>query len=472
MHIAVHLSMIVVIRKDISLMKDTIIRTIDTHADELVSLAEKIWNHPEMGWKETKAVEWTAEALRSYGFETEVGAYGMPTCIRAVYGSGHPVVGFCAEYDCLPGLSQQVCSYQNPVVNGGDGHGCGHNLLGVGCLGACLALKEAMISENIPGTVIFYGCPAEEQLLGKGLMAKLGAFTECDFTLAWHPATSSHDTLGAHTGVEGLKVEFHGRTAHAAGAPHMGRSALDALQLMNIGVEFMREHVTDDVRMHYTITDGGLAPNIVPDYAAARYFIRALSRKATVDAYERVCRCAEGAAMMTDTKAVITRLGGLYPTLQNHVIAQAIQEARAEVPLNTYTEEELKFADEINQKSPAYVPGKTLPLDYEDQTLLNRNIFGSTDYGDVEYICPGFQVNECTAASLSAGHSWMMTASSGHSIGMKGMLRAAKVMALGTYKMMKDPTLVEAAKEEFRQSLNGESYVCPIDDSIPWPYES
>ena len=134
-------------------MKDTIIRTIDDHADELVSLAEKIWNHPEMGWKETKAVEWTAEALRSYGFETEVGAYGMPTCIRAVYGSGHPVVGFCAEYDCLPGLSQQVCSYQNPVVNGGDGHGCGHNLLGVGCLGACLALKEAMISENIPGTV-------------------------------------------------------------------------------------------------------------------------------------------------------------------------------------------------------------------------------------------------------------------------------------------------------------------------------
>ncbi len=462
--------MMFVIRKGNDSMNTLICNVVDSHADELIRLAENIWAHPEMGWKETKAVEWTAEVLRANGFETEVGAYDMLTCIRAVFGKGRPVVGFCAEYDCLPGLSQNVCSYQNPIVEGGDGHGCGHNLLGTGCLGACIALKEAMIKDNLSGTVIFYGCPAEEQLLGKGLMAKQGAFKECDFTIAWHPATASRDTLGCHTGVEGMKVEFHGRTAHAAGEPQNGRSALDALQLMNIGVEFLREHVTDDVRMHYTITDGGLAPNIVPDYAAARYFIRALSRKATVDAYERVCKCAEGAAIMTDTKAVITRLGGLYPTLQNHVIGEAIQEARKEVPLNTYTEEELRFADEINQKAAAYVPGKTLPLDYEDQTLQTRNIFGSTDYGDVEYICPGFQVNECTAASLSSGHSWMMTASSGHSIGMKGMLRAAKIMALGTYKLMKDPARLEAAKEEFRNSLNGEVYECPIDDSIPWPY--
>lgn len=452
-------------------MNEFIIQSIDSHAEELIRLAADIWSHPEMGWQETKAVAWTAELLKANGFETEVGAYDMPTCIRAVWGSGHPVVGFCAEYDCLPGLSQEICTYQKPVIEGGDGHGCGHNLLGAGCLGACLALKEAMIRDDLPGTVIFYGCPAEEQLLGKGLMAKQGAFQECDFTIAWHPATSSHDTVGPHTGVEGLKVEFRGRTAHAAGAPYQGRSALDALQLMNIGVEFLREHVTSDVRMHYTITDGGLAPNIVPDYAAARYFIRALSRKATVDAYERVCKCAEGAAVMTETEAVITRLGGLYPTLQNHVIAEAMQEARREIPLNTYSEEELQFADELNRNSPDYIPGKTLPLDYEDQTLRSDPVFGSTDYGDVEYICPGFQVNECTAASLSPGHSWFMTASSGHSIGMKGMLRAAKIMALGTYKMMKDPARLEAAKKEFAESLNGETYVCPIDDSIPWPYK-
>ena len=452
-------------------MEKRIIQTVDSHADELIDLATKIWENPEMGWKETKAVEWTAQALRDNGFETEVGAYGMPTCIRATYGSGHPVVGFCAEYDCLPGLSQKVCTNHDPVVEGGDGHGCGHNLLGVGCLGACIALKDAMIEDDLPGTIVFYGCPAEEQLLGKGLMAKQGAFKECDFTIAWHPATGSHDTIGTHTGVEGLKVEFFGRTSHAAGAPQLGRSALDALQLMNIGVEFLREHVTSDVRMHYIITDGGMAPNIVPDHAEARYFIRALTRKATVDAYDRVVKCAEGAAIMTDTEAVVTRLGGLYPTLQNHVIAEAMQEARQEIPLSEYTEEELQFADGINQNAPGYIAGVTEPLDYQDQTLHTENIYGSTDYGDVEYICPGFQVNECTTASLSPGHSWMITACAGHSIGMKGMLRAAKIMALGTYKMMKDPARLEAAKKEFEESLNGETYVCPIDDSIPWPYE-
>ncbi len=453
-------------------MNQYISQIIDDHCEELCKLAENIWNNPEMGWKETKAVAWTAEVLRNNGFETEVGAYNMPTCIRAVYGSGHPVVGFCAEYDCLPGLSQEVCSYQKTVIPNGDGHGCGHNLLGAGCLGACIGLKEALIREGMKGTVIFYGCPAEEQLLGKGIMAKNGAFKECDFTIAWHPSTISGDTLGSHTGVEGLTVEFFGKTSHAAGAPYLGRSALDALQLMNIGVEFLREHVTSDVRMHYIITDGGLAPNIVPDHAQAKYFVRALSRKATTDAYERVCKCAEGAAIMTDTKVKITRLGGLYPTLQNTVIAEAVQEARREIPVNTYTAEELAFADEMNQTQPAYVKEKTLPLRSEDEPLKNEPIYGSTDYGDVEYICPGFQVNECTAPSLSPGHSWMMTASSGHSIGMKGMLRAAKIQALAAYKMMVDPKRLQRAKEEFRQSLNGEEYICPIDDSIPDPYAS
>ena len=453
-------------------MNQYISQIIDDHCEELCKLAENIWNNPEMGWKETKAVAWTAEVLRNNGFETEVGAYNMPTCIRAVYGSGHPVVGFCAEYDCLPGLSQEVCSYQKPVIPNGDGHGCGHNLLGAGCLGACIGLKEALIREGMKGTVIFYGCPAEEQLLGKGIMAKNGAFKECDFTIAWHPSTISGDTLGSHTGVEGLTVEFFGKTSHAAGAPYLGRSALDALQLMNIGVEFLREHVTSDVRMHYIITDGGLAPNIVPDHAQAKYFVRALSRKATTDAYERVCKCAEGAAIMTDTKVKITRLGGLYPTLQNTVIAEAVQEARREIPVNTYTAEELAFADEMSQTQPAYVKEKTLPLRSEDEPLKNEPIYGSTDYGDVEYICPGFQVNECTAPSLSPGHSWMMTASSGHSIGMKGMLRAAKIQALAAYKMMADPKRLQRAKEEFRQSLNGEEYICPIDDSIPDPYAS
>lgn len=452
-------------------MDQLIIETIDQHAEELTDLATKIWQNPEIGWTEEKAVEWTAEALRNYGFEVEVGAYNLPTCIRAVWGKGKPVVGFCAEYDCLPGLSQDLCTTKKPIVEGGLGHGCGHNLLGVGCLGACIGLKAAMEESGAEGTIIFYGCPAEEQLTGKGFMAKNGAFTECDFTYAWHPSTASHDTIGTYTGVEGALFQFKGRTAHAAGAPQDGRSALDAAQLMNLGVEFLREHVTDDVRMHYIYTDGGLAPNIVPDTAEVKYFIRALSREATLDAYNRVVKCAQGAAQMTDTEVNIVQLGGLYPTLQNKVLAQAIQEARAVVPLNTYTEEELKFADEINQSSPAYEKGKTLPLDYEDQTLKDFNVFGSTDYADVEHICPGFMALECTATSLTAGHSWMMTASAGSSIGMKGMIRVAKLMAIASYKMMTEPERLQAAKEEFKERMNGKVYECPIYDSIEDPYK-
>ena len=444
-------------------------------SESAVALAKKIWGFAELSYHETQSANALIDALKKEGFQIESGIADIPTAFKASFsrGSGKPVMGFLAEYDALDGLSQEPANpEQKPITPGGAGHGCGHNLLGAGCLGACIGLKEALIREGMKGTIIFYGCPAEEQLLGKGIMAKNGAFKECDFTIAWHPSTISGDTLGSHTGVEGLTVEFFGKTSHAAGAPYLGRSALDALQLMNIGVEFLREHVTSDVRMHYIITDGGLAPNIVPDHAQAKYFVRALSRKATTDAYERVCKCAEGAAIMTDTKVKITRLGGLYPTLQNTVIAEAVQEARREIPVNTYTAEELSFADEMNQTQPAYVKEKTLPLRSEDEPLKNEPIYGSTDYGDVEYICPGFQVNECTAPSLSPGHSWMMTASSGHSIGMKGMLRAAKIQALAAYKMMVDPKRLQRAKEEFRQSLNGEEYICPIDDSIPDPYAS
>ena len=452
-------------------MDKTIIKAIDAHADELIDLATKIWANPEMGWTEVKAVEWTAEVLKNNGFDVEVGAYGMPTAIRAVWGKGKPVVGFAGEYDCLPGLSQDVCSYQKPIVEGGIGHGCGHNLLGAGCVGACIGLKAALEEAGAEGTVIYYGCPAEEQLTGKGFMAKAGAFTECDFTYAWHPNNSNHSTMGIYTALEGGIFEFQGRTAHAAANPHLGRSALDAAQIMNIGVEFLREHVTDDVRMHYYYMDGGLAPNIVPEHAAVKYFVRALSRKATVDAFQRVMKCAEGAAHMTDTTLKFTSLGGIYPTMQNSVLGQAIQDARTLVPLEDFTDEEKKFADEINQKFPQYKAGETLPLDYEDETLLNYNVFGSTDYADVEHICPGFMVLECTESSLAPGHSWAVTAAVGSSIGMKGMIRAAKLMGIAAFDIMTHPDKLEAAKAEFAKSMGGEVYECPISEGVEWPYK-
>ena len=443
---------------------------IDHEAAALTELATKIWESPEMGWEEKKASEWTAEYLKSQGFEVELGAYGMPTAIRAVWGNGHPVIGFCGEYDCLPGLSQKLCSHQDPVVPGGPGQGCGHNLLGVGCVAACIGLKAELEASGKEGTVIFYGCPAEEQITGKGFMARGGAFKECDFTVAWHPGSTNQNTLGVMNGLEGAFFRFKGKTAHAAMNPQDGRSAVDAVQLMNIGAEFMREHVTDDVRIHYAILDGGRAPNIVPDTACVKYFVRALSREAILDAFDRVIKCAEGAAHMTDTTLEIERLGGIYPTLQNKVLAKVMQEAREEIPLVEWTEEEKKFADEINRSTPLFEEGVP-PIDDAIKPLANNNGFASTDYGDVMHICPGIQNSECTAATLAGGHSWMVTACSGSSIGMKGMLRAGKVMAAGAYKMIEHPELLAEMKAEFDEVTKGKPYVCPITDEVAWPYK-
>ncbi|MBR0451818.1 MAG: amidohydrolase [Oscillospiraceae bacterium] len=446
-------------------------KVIDDHSEELCALAKKIWDNPEMGWKERKAVEWTAEYLRAEGFDTEIGAYGMPTAIRASWGSGHPVIGFCAEYDCLPGLSQKVSPKKEPVIEGEVGHGCGHNLLGVGCLGACIGLKAELEASGKDGTIIFYGCPAEEQLSGKGLMAKGGAFYECDFTIAWHPSSSNSNSYAASIGVEGAFFRFHGKTAHAAGNPQNGRSALDAVQLMNLGVEFLREHVTGDVRMHYIITDGGLAPNIVPDYAESKYFVRAITREAVIDAFDRVVKCAEGAALMTDTTLEIEHLGGIYPTMQNHVLVDLMQKVREEIPEVEYTEDELAFADEINSAQPQYVKGETPPIKYETVPVENTKGGGSTDYGDVMHICPGVANSDCCWSTLSGAHSWMATACSGHSIGMKGMIRAAKIMAAGAYDLVCSPETQKAAKEEFDNNMHGTKYVCPITDDVAWPYE-
>ena len=440
---------------------EEICRSVEAHEAEITALARSIWEHPELGWQEHQAVAWTAELLEKNGFTVEVGAYGLPTALRAVWGDGRPVVGFCGEYDCLPGLSQKVCAQQAPVTPEGPGHGCGHNLLGAGCAGACIALKEALETTGRPGTVIYYGCPAEELTNGKGHMARAGAFRECDFTLAWHPASENRDTLGSHTAVEDGAFAFTGQSAHAAAAPHLGRSALDAVQLMNLGAEFLREHVTDDVRIHYIITHGGKAANVVPDFARVEYSVRALTREAVVDAFARVENCARGGALMTDTQVEIQRYGGLYPTLQNRVLGEAVLRARQAVPVEEYSPEELDFARELNRTCPGVPTDPASPMDTRDRLEVTP-IFSSTDYGDVEHLCPGFQVREACAPSLTGGHSWQMTAACGSSLGEKGMLRAAKLMAAAAWEVMSDPQLLAAAKEEFTREMAGREYVCPV----------
>ena len=302
-------------------------------------------------------------------------------------------------------------------------------------------------------------------------MAKNGAFYECDFNIAWHPSSSDRNSYAPAIGVEGAFFRFHGKTAHAAGNPQGGRSALDAVQLMNIGAEFLREHVTADVRIHYIITNGGLAPNIVPDFAESKYFVRALTREAVVDTFDRLVKCAQGAALMTDTTLEIERLGGIYPTMQNHVLVDLMQKIREEIPDVEYSEEELQFADALNSTQPQYEKGVTPPMENGAVPVSSTRGGGSTDYADVMHICPSVAIAECCWSSLTGAHSWMATACSGHSIGMKGMIRAAKVMAAGAYDLICSPDIQEAAKTEFREAMTGKEYVCPITDEVAWPYK-
>ncbi|HJA36981.1 MAG TPA: amidohydrolase [Firmicutes bacterium] len=456
------------------------LETIATKAVEkneaiLTDLAKRIWDNPETAFNEVKACEWTAEVLRNAGFTVETGLYGMPTSIRASWGKGHPVVGFLGEYDALPGLSQKVSTEKEPVCAGAPGQGCGHNLLGVSCVGAALGMKAELEERGLEGTVVFYGCPAEEVLTGKAFMAREGAFRDLDVAFSWHGSTSNNLSTGTMTGLNSAIFHFKGITAHAGGDPHNGRSALDAVELMNVGANYLREHVTSDVRIHYVIKEGGTAPNIVPDNASVWYYVRAMSREAIEDTYRRLILVAEGAAHMTETQLEIEYLGGCYNTLNPVMLTNLTHDVMEQIEMPHWTDEELAFADELNKKSQQYQAVKDSgklengPLCTFVEPVAKRDGYGSTDVGDVQHIVPCVQVMTATCNLAAPGHSWQITSCAGMSIGMKGMLFGSKVMAATAMKLVEDPKLVEQAKEEFNKQMNGRTYNCPIPKEIPVP---
>ena len=454
---------------------NTAIAAIDKQEKALCQLAKKMWDFPEVAYNEVQACQWTAEMLKELGFTVEVGYADLPTAIKATWGKGHPVIGFLGEYDALPGLSQKVSTQKEAIEYGAPGQGCGHNLLGVACLGGALGLKAHLEEKGLEGTVVYYGCPAEEVLTGKTFMARNGAFTELDLALAWHGSAMNGVNVGTSNGLNSAIFHFKGVTAHAGGDPHNGRSALDAVELTNVGANYLREHVTSDVRIHYTITEGGTAPNIVPDNASVWYYVRAMSREAIDDAYGRLVKVAEGAAHMTETKLEVEFLGGCYNTMGNNVLAQAAHEAMSEVPGPQWTKEELDFAQELNLASPQYQKMKEAglldgpPIHSEVPPIGNRGGGGSTDVGDVEHIVPGIMVNTATCNRAAPGHSWQITACAGNSIGEKGMIYGAKVLAATAIKMVEQPELVEKAKAEFAEKMKGKGYNCPIPKEVPIP---
>ncbi len=451
---------------------------IDAVRDTLEEIALNMWREPEGPFREHKAAKWVADALEAEGFTVEMGAGGVPTAIKATWGSGRPVYGILGELDALPGMSQIVATHKEAAQQDGYGQACGHNLLGVGSLGGAIGLKAEMEARGLPGTVVYYGCPAEEILVGKGYMARGGAFDDIDYSVAYHPGTVTGVNVARNTALNSAYFHFKGITAHAGGDPHNGRSALDAVEIMNVGANYLREHVTSDVRIHYIITEGGVAPNIVPDRATSKYFVRAFTRQAVEEVYERVLDLAKGAAIMTGTTVEVEYLGGCYQNLPNMKLAEVLDSALREIPREGYTEEEREFARALNASAPkAYstiLKRTGLPEGtefHEDVLPLSAaaDSFGSTDVGDVQHIAPGIMFTTASYNLGAPGHSWQIAACSGHSIGMKGMLYAAKAIALLGLKVIEDPQILIDARAEFDAAMAGQKYVCPITDDMPIP---
>jgi aminobenzoyl-glutamate utilization protein B len=457
---------------------------LDTAKDRLTEMAKDIWEHPELGLEEFHASKLIAGELDKAGFSVNMGVGQMPTAFVASWGEGKPIIGILGEYDALPGLSQAISASREAIDEGGPGHGCGHNLFGVASLGAVLAVKEAMDKKGIKGTIRYYGCPAEETLVGKVFMARAGVFDDLDAAIAWHPGYVNSVRSGSSNALNSFKVNFYGVAAHAGGSPESGRSALDGVQLMDVGVNYLREHVIQEARIHCVITDGGKAPNVVPPYAQVWYYVRAPNREQVDYIYSRVLDIAKGAALMTGTTFDIDFLTGCYDRLPNDTIGDVLLEKLKQVSAPKFTAEEKELARKLQETFPPGAIEKSLkhygmtreeagdPLCEKITEPHDRGkvMGGSTDVGDVSYITPTVEISACCQALGTPGHSWQFVVTSGSSIGLKGMMVAAKAMALAALDLETKPDILKAARKELEEKTAGKSYVSPLPEgAVPRP---
>ena len=456
---------------------------LDEHQTRFTRMADEIWDHPELQFVEFKASKLQADFLADEGFRITWDLGGCSTAFVAEWGAGKPIIAFAGEYDALPGLSQRDQSSPEPEPANGAGHGCGHNLLGTGCLAAALAYKQWLERNEHSGTVRYYGCPAEEGGSGKVFMGRAGAFDDLDATFNWHPWYINSAMKGSLLSVNRYYFRFRGQSAHAAADPHSGRSALDALELMNMGVNYLREHVTDDVRLHYVILNGGLAPNVVPDFAESYYYVRAYDPQNLENVSQRVMRVAKGAAMMTDTEVDIVYKSGSTRALSNETLADLQYEVMRRLGNLAFTEAEQAYAAEINQhfgdaNVKTLIERYGVPPAVAQQPLIGE-VFpsadkdyvspGSSDMGDMSWHAPCSMLQTATWASRAAAHSWGVVASGRRSIGHKGMMYAAKVMALSAAALALSPDILARAQAEFRAALEQTPYICPIPDHVAPP---
>ncbi|MBU5257189.1 amidohydrolase [Tissierella praeacuta] len=451
-----------------------VLKYLEDISEEVKEVSLKVWNNPETSGNEKDSSSLFRKVLKSHGFEIKE-IDGMENAFIGEYGKGSPVIAVLGEYDALPGLSQSLDTKFNPVEINGPGHGCGHNLLGSAALGSVLAVKKYLEETKASGTVRFYGCPEEETLIGKVKMIKAGAFDGCDLALSWHPMNANVAIDKAYLANSSIKFKFHGISAHAAQSPESGRSALDAVELMNVGANYLREHVIDSARIHYTITNAGGAPNIVPKEAESWYFVRAPYRKDVEEITERLFKIAKGAAMMTETTVEYEILGGCYEKLPNNVLYDLTHKNMVEIGVPSYTDEELEFAKTIQETLESNLVEAEIKkyIDSDEKIFLHQEVLdkdkvdsvvvsGSSDSGDVSWIMP---MNLFLTATWPLGvpaHSWQATSSSGSSMGLKGMIYAAEIFTGMMYDLLNNPKLVEEAKNEFNKRTEKRKYISPL----------
>jgi aminobenzoyl-glutamate utilization protein B len=450
-----------------------LIGLVDQQTAHFSATSKSIWDYAELGYKEERSSTLLQRELQAAGFRVQSGVAGEPTAFVASYGQGQPVIGILGEFDALPGLSQDATPVRKPVLTDAPGHACGHNLLGSGAALAAVALREYMERNRIPGTLRYFGTPAEEGGDGKVYMIRAGLFNDVDVVLHWHPGDENYVFNGGMLAINTARFQFRGVAAHAAAAPDRGRSALDAIMLMGNGIEFLREHIPSNSRIHYIITNGGAAPNVVPDIAEMYLYARNPSSVVLNNVWGRILKIGQGAALMTETTLEVKDIGGDTNVVPNDVLAKVAQRDLEEVGGFQYTPEERQFAEELQRSLPSGEAGK-LDSTATVLPLGARAGQASTDAGDVSWNVPTIGFRAATFVPGVVAHTWQAAASSGMSIGQKGMVVAAKALAITGADLFADAQLIADAKTEFRRQLNGNAYqsVIPEFQKPPLGYRS
>jgi aminobenzoyl-glutamate utilization protein B len=459
-------------------LKEIAVDWITRSESRLCGLSDRIWELAELGLVEYESSKLLADELERHGFKVERGVAGMPTAFFATWGKGKPIVGIMGEYDALPGMSQKKLPRREPLEPGKPGHGCGHNIHGVSGMAAAIAAKKALESHHATGRIKFFGCPAEENFSGKVFMVRDGLFDGLDAVISHHPNDMNAVDLRSSLAVNSVKFHFHGRSSHAGGSPEQGRSALDGVELMNVGVNYLREHIIQDARIHYVVEKGGEQPNVVPAYARSWYYVRAPERDQLEHIFNWILDIAEGAATMTRTKVQTEFMEGSYNLIPNRTISNLIVQNMKQTGVPQYSTEELKFAEEIaktispesktaqlrKSKRPNWQSLRDKLLDDEIVSPWGEGetIHGSTDVADVSWQVPTVEFGTATWIIGTPAHSWQAVAQNGTGIGHKSLLFAAKVMATTAIDLLTHKEIIEKAKEEHKKRIGDRQYKSPI----------